>query len=238
MLLEFAPCGELFDYIETGEPLSEPVARYYFKQLLCAVDYIHHKRFSHRDLKPENILLDHEYNLKIADFGYVSKTEISRRQLGTEGYKAPEIHLGRDYRGKKVDLFAAGVILFMMVTQHQPFEKALPSDPFYRLICGKRPDLFWAFHIESVQGEGRACHISEELMDLIAWMLNPYPEERPSIEEIKGHAWMAGKVASAAEAVADFKSRKEASDKLKADQSWRDETLEFASFQAGGRIAH
>lgn len=41
-------------------------------------------------------------------------------------------------------------------------------------------------------------------MDLIAWMLNPYPKERPSIEEIKGHSWMAGKVASAKEAVADF----------------------------------
>lgn len=56
---------------------------------------------------------------------------------------APEIHLGIPYDGKMDDLFAAGIILFMMLTARPPFRTSMRDDPYYKLIVGKRLDLFW-----------------------------------------------------------------------------------------------
>jgi serine/threonine protein kinase len=56
---------------------------------------------------------------------------------------APEIHEGKAYRGREVDLFSAAIILFIMVTQHPPFTYAKLDDPFFQLIAKNRSDLFW-----------------------------------------------------------------------------------------------
>lgn len=56
---------------------------------------------------------------------------------------APEIHLGKPYEGPAVDILASGIILFVMLTQRPPFNQASPDDPHYRLLIGKRADLFW-----------------------------------------------------------------------------------------------
>lgn len=74
MALELCQGGELFDFIAQTGRFEEPVARYYFKQLLDGLEYLHNNGISHRDLKPENVLLDDQFNLKIADFGFASAT--------------------------------------------------------------------------------------------------------------------------------------------------------------------
>jgi len=56
---------------------------------------------------------------------------------------APEIHEGKAYRGREVDLFSAAIILFIMVTQHPPFTYAKLDDPFFQLIAKNRSGLFW-----------------------------------------------------------------------------------------------
>lgn len=66
-----------------------------------------------------------------------------RTKVGTLDYMAPEIHLGQPYDGKNNDLFAAGIILFMMLTARPPFRTAQREDPYYKLLVGKRADLFW-----------------------------------------------------------------------------------------------
>ena len=116
IVLELALGGELFDYVATGGRFPEPVARYYFGQLLNALEYIHSKGVSHRDLKPENLLFDENFMLKVADFGFSSSASVNQTRLGTESYMAPEIHLGQEYSGAVVDLFASAIILFIMVT--------------------------------------------------------------------------------------------------------------------------
>jgi serine/threonine protein kinase len=72
-------------------------------------------------MKPENLLFDSDYNLKIADFGFAvvlsgrDGSGMLQTHLGTEAYMAPEIHTNKPYSGASVDLFAAGIILFIMM---------------------------------------------------------------------------------------------------------------------------
>lgn len=85
------------------------------------LDYCHRNGVAHRDLKPENLLLDTNYNIKIADFGFAAPVEgkdgsgYLTTGLGTPNYMAPEILLKQPYEARPVDLFAAAVILFIMV---------------------------------------------------------------------------------------------------------------------------
>ena len=86
------------------------------------MNYVHNKGVTHRDLKPENVLYDDNFNLKIADFGFAAPIEgkdgsgTLKTRLGTESYMAPEIHMKKPYSGSSVDLFASGIILFIMFT--------------------------------------------------------------------------------------------------------------------------
>ena len=91
------------------------------------LEFCHRNKICHRDLKPENLLLDKDYNLKIADFGFARDLSgnlgdgLLSTRCGTLPYMAPEIHQAKLYNGPSIDLFAAAIILFVMVAQHQPF---------------------------------------------------------------------------------------------------------------------
>ena len=69
LIMEYASGGELFDYVANSGPFNEKIVRYYAKQLIQSVHYIHTKGFAHRDLKCENILLDKFNRVKLCDFG-------------------------------------------------------------------------------------------------------------------------------------------------------------------------
>lgn len=199
MTLEYAEGGELFDYIaETGR-FSEEQARYFFKQIISALEYMHKKGYKHRDIKPENVLLDKDYNIKIGDFGFVTKDDVSYSRKGTYGYMAPEVLAGEPYRGEDADLFAASVILFILVTQHPPFIRAEETDRFYKAISNGRWDKFWDVHSD--------LPLSKSFIDFFSKMANPDPEDRMTLSEIKAHKWFKGSVPSSDEIFADFYKR-------------------------------
>jgi serine/threonine protein kinase len=100
---------------------------------------------------------------------------------------APEIHARKPYNGASVDLFATGIILFIMFTQHPPFTRAEPSDPFYRLLCANRADLFWKAH--SKNKPNGADFFSEDFKNLMTSMLAYDPAQRPTMEDIRAHPW-------------------------------------------------
>lgn len=119
---------------------------------------------------------------------------------------APEIHMRKPYNGASVDLFACGIILFIMVAQHPPFSIAKPEDPFYKLICANRLDLFWKSHQKN-KPEG---FFSASFKSLINGLLQFEPSHRPSMAEVMEHPWYKGETASLEHCQAEFVERKQA----------------------------
>lgn len=153
--------------------------------MLDSIEYMHSKNVSHRDLKLENILVDSDLTLKIADFGYASmqkSLDLLSSYRGTFTYMAPEIKEGRKYTGLKVDLFSAGVILFILVRGIFPFKEARKEEFFFNLLSQGKYNEYW----EKVQGN----YLSESCRDLIQKLFSYNPDERPNLEEIRNHPWM------------------------------------------------
>ncbi len=92
---------------------------------------------------------------------------------------APEIHLGKQYEGARVDLFASAIILFVILTQRPPFASANPQDPHYRLIAAGRPELFWQAHAQAEEGKDM---YSPEFKDFFQKMMTLNPANRPTME--------------------------------------------------------
>lgn len=100
IVMEYAQCGSLLDLMAEKHILSESKARFYFRQLINAVDFCHSKLIAHRDLKLENILLFWENCLKIGDFGFARQFDTadpSTTFCGSNAYLSPEILHARPY---------------------------------------------------------------------------------------------------------------------------------------------
>lgn len=100
--LELITGGEFFDYIAL-KPFDVATCRYYFKQMLQVMHFMHTRGIAHRDLKPENIMLDDKFNIRFADFGFAAHIKgkdgsgFLRTKLGTTAYMAPEVLLKQPY---------------------------------------------------------------------------------------------------------------------------------------------
>ena len=145
IILEFVKGGLLFDLCQLVGGLGEEGGRYFFKQMITAIEYMQTKNVTHRDLKLENILVDSDLTLKIADFGYASfqKEELLSSYRGTFTYMAPEIKEGKKYDGLQIDLFSSGVILFILIKGIFPFKEARKDEFFYNLLCQQKYDDYW-----------------------------------------------------------------------------------------------
>uniref|UniRef100_A0A0P4VZK1 Serine/threonine-protein kinase Chk2 n=1 Tax=Scylla olivacea TaxID=85551 RepID=A0A0P4VZK1_SCYOL len=128
IVMEAAGGGELFDRLVSRGCLPEPAVKFFFYQLLLAVQYLHQRKITHRDIKPENILLattDEFTTIKLTDFG-LSKLAADASQMttfcGTFIYIAPELlDTATATYTSQVDMWSLGVVLYVSFVGASPF---------------------------------------------------------------------------------------------------------------------
>eukprot|EP00210_Caulerpa_lentillifera_P008396 g8008.t1 len=191
IVMEYAPGGDMFEYVVRKNGLREDEARWFFQQLIVAIDYCHRMRVANRDIKLENTLLDGSPRplLKICDFGY-SKNEKYQSapgsRVGTPAYLAPEVILtttGKTYDGKVADIWSCGVMLYVMLVGSYPFER--PEDKHDESKLQKMIQRILRIDYQFPPN----IRVSEDLLDLLSKILVREPLDRISIAEIQNHRW-------------------------------------------------
>lgn len=116
--------------------LTEPETRYYMKQILNGVSYLHQKRIIHRDLKLGNLFLNDDLHVKIGDFGLaatiVYEGERKKTLCGTPNYIAPEI-LHKKGHSFEVDIWSIGCIMYTLLLGRPPFETSSLKETYSRI---------------------------------------------------------------------------------------------------------
>jgi serine/threonine protein kinase len=143
--------------------------------IAAGMAYLHSKNIIHRDLKPANVLLAADYTPRVGDFGFskfISTTRQVQMTLGVGSplYMAPELHTGEDNYSFPVDVYAYGMMIYVMMTGTEPFNGLSPYQVASTIAEGKRPDI--------------PRGMSEFYRELIVNCWQEIPSERPTFEDI------------------------------------------------------
>uniref|UniRef100_A0A673MKB0 non-specific serine/threonine protein kinase n=1 Tax=Sinocyclocheilus rhinocerous TaxID=307959 RepID=A0A673MKB0_9TELE len=185
LVMELVKGGDLFDAITSSTKYTERDASLMVFNLAAAVKYLHRMCIVHRDIKPENLLVCEYPNgiksLKLGDFGLATVVEGPLYTVcGTPTYVAPEIITESGY-GLKVDIWAAGVITYILLCGFPPFcsENNLQEDLFDQILVGRLefPSPFWD-------------NITDSAKELIGHMLQVNVEARYTAEDVLSHPWV------------------------------------------------
>ncbi|OBA26398.1 Pkinase-domain-containing protein [Hanseniaspora valbyensis NRRL Y-1626] len=177
MVLEYVEKGELFKLLVEKGPLSEREAIRFFRQIIIGISYCHALGIAHRDLKPENLLLDHNSNIKIADFGMAAletKDKLLETSCGSPHYASPEIVSGMPYQGFESDVWSCGVILYALLTGVLPFDEE--NGDIRKILLKVQTGKFYM-----------PQNISLEAQDLLQQILTVDPKKRIGTRDILRH---------------------------------------------------
>ncbi|KAL6535217.1 Phosphoenolpyruvate carboxylase kinase 4 [Orobanche minor] len=182
VVLEYCGAGDLFQRITARPVFAESEARRVIVPLMEAIAHIHDRGVAHRDIKPDNILFNSYNELKLADFGsaecFGSGGGLMSGIVGTPYYVAPEVVAGMEYN-EKVDVWSAGVILYIMLAGIPPFYGESAREVFESVL---RANLRFP---RSVFGS-----VSSEAKDLLRRMLCKDVSRRLSADQVLRHPWM------------------------------------------------
>lgn len=184
VILELMQGGELFDRIVQKTQYNEGEARDIFIVIMRGLKFLHDNNIVHRDLKPENLLMLNDRDdtaVKIADFGFakIANGLNLTTQCGSPGYVAPEILMRMKY-GKPVDMWAMGVITYILLAGYAPFNDEGNQQKLFEKIKKAQYDFdpeYWG-------------HITREAKDLIRGMLTLDPARRLTVDQALTHPWV------------------------------------------------
>lgn len=203
LFMPFCSSGDLFGFVQQAGRFPEPMARYWFKQILEGLSHLQRMGVCHRDMSLENILVDEYRTSVVIDLGMCLRvpyddgdnvTDVSAGTLrrligplipcGKPNYISPEIFKSEGpFDGFAIDLWAAGVILFIMLVGLPPWEFAGEEDPRYRMVARGGLERMLESWNRTVSGLAT---------DLLQKMLREDPRQRLSLCEVKDHPWVLG----------------------------------------------
>ncbi|XP_060576356.1 calcium/calmodulin-dependent protein kinase type II subunit delta-like isoform X5 [Ruditapes philippinarum] len=185
LVFDLVTGGELFEDIVAREFYSEADASHCMQQILESVNYCHMHGIVHRDLKPENLLLASKAKgaaVKLADFGLAIEVQGDQQAwfgfAGTPGYLSPEV-LRKDPYGKPVDVWACGVILYILLVGYPPFWDEDQHRLYAQIKVG-------AYDYPSPEWDT----VTPEAKNLINSMLTVNPSKRITAQEALKHPWI------------------------------------------------
>uniref|UniRef100_UPI00358E4711 calcium/calmodulin-dependent protein kinase type II delta chain isoform X2 n=1 Tax=Myxine glutinosa TaxID=7769 RepID=UPI00358E4711 len=185
LVFDLVTGGELFEDIVAREYYSEADASHCIQQILESVHHCHQYGIVHRDLKPENLLLASKTKgaaVKLADFGLAIEVQGDQQAwfgfAGTPGYLSPEV-LRKDPYGKPVDMWACGVILYILLVGYPPFWDEDQHKLYQQIKAG-------AYDFPSPEWDT----VTAEAKNLINQMLTINPAKRINATEALKHPWI------------------------------------------------
>lgn len=187
--------GDLCDLIQSTGPLPDRLSRTYFHQIVGAIEHMHSQKVVHGNIRPENILVDKDFHLKIIDFGCIMSSIVRKPFkifIEETNYHPPEVYFGFVRKRVDLDVFAMGMMLFIICVGHMPFSAAHPEDPLYRLIMQGKFRRFWSIHENLLDQAECQTELNHDLKKLLQRIFDPDPTTRPSLRRIKDSAWFNG----------------------------------------------
>ncbi|KAL8277370.1 hypothetical protein RQP46_010210 [Phenoliferia psychrophenolica] len=201
---------DLFDYVDLHpDGLPPQSIRHILSQIADALFFLHEHGIVHRDIKDENVVLDHQGNVQLIDFGsaaYVKDGKKFDTFSGTLDFAAPEVLKGQRYGGRETDIWALGILGFVLICGECPFvtmsdtiEGLHPSSRAYSSLLGKIPTLspsassllppaFTHPLADLLQEEARM----ELAVDLVQRCLEVEPVNRPTANDVLDHEFFLG----------------------------------------------
>lgn len=172
-VLDYCPYGDLSIQLGIHGPFTEEQAKFFIRELILVVEYLHSLEILHRDLKPENILLDATGHIRLTDFGLAKhcNAAVAATFVGSPAYVAPEM-LTDKVSCKASDVYSLGLIFYELLTGKSPYYDIDINRLFEKIRIGK---------------VNYPPTLSSATVDFISSLLSLAPDKRPTIQECKQH---------------------------------------------------
>ncbi|XP_015379426.1 PREDICTED: testis-specific serine/threonine-protein kinase 3-like [Diuraphis noxia] len=183
VFMDYCENGDLLSYLQHVKTIPHWQAHTFFRQICEAVDYLHRKNISHRDIKCENVLLESMRTVKLTDFGFArlcaderGRTLMSQTYCGSSSYAAPEVLQGIPYDPISYDMWALGVVLYVILSDTMPF----PHSNRQQIVANQIAKKF----------SRPKKPVPREAMKLITIILEPDVNKRATMNQVKHHPWV------------------------------------------------
>ena len=184
MVMEYCKKGVVMrvNLEERADPYPEDACRYWFRDLILGIEYLHAQGIVHRDIKPDNCLVTDDDVLQITDFGVSEMFQkeaamVTAKSAGSPAFLPPELCVAKhgDISGKAADIWSMGVTLYCLKFGRIPFERPQILD-LYDCIKTENPDL--------------SSEQNADFVDLIQRILEKDASKRIKMSELRAHPWV------------------------------------------------